>query len=190
MGTFLQTVGNLLPYHLLSYGALLGTELFQSFINTKICYQALPMKEFINLQKRLFPIYFGTQIGLTVLTAATHPPYSLISLVRDPWSIAPLAVVGITGCLNWIIYGPRTTTASLVRRALQGGFYEYCVSLLDLIGDTESENNNPDSDGSKTHRANRTFAHNHAMVIHLNAIAMIATVVYGFSLSATLVAGM
>jgi hypothetical protein len=139
MESFLKTVGNLLPYHLLSYGALLGTELYQvrllfskrptklatdhiqSFINTKICYQALPMKEFIILQKRLFPVYFGTQVGLTALTAATHPPYSILSLVQDPWSVAPLAVAGLTGCLNWFIYGPRTTTATLVRRALQGG---------------------------------------------------------------------
>lgn len=29
MGGFLMTVGNLLPYHLLSYGALLGTEVYQ-----------------------------------------------------------------------------------------------------------------------------------------------------------------
>ncbi|KAJ5958083.1 uncharacterized protein N7479_005233 [Penicillium vulpinum] len=172
MEPFLKTVGNLLPYHLLSYGALLGTELYQSFVNTRICYQALPMKEFIVLQKRLFPIYFGTQVGLTALTAATHPPYSILSLVQDPWSAAPLAVVALTGCLNWFIYGPRTTTTSLVRRALQ-----------------ESENNEADSDGSKILRANRNFARNHAMAIHLNAIAMIATVVYGFSLSATLMAG-
>ncbi|KAJ5507164.1 hypothetical protein N7527_009307 [Penicillium freii] len=172
MGSFLDVVGNLLPYHLLSYGALLGTELYQSFVNTKICYQALPMKEFILLQKRLFPVYFGTQVGLTALTAATHPPYSILSLVQDPWSVAPLAIVGLTGCLNWFIYGPRTTTATLVRRALQ-----------------ESENTDADADGSKVHRANRNFARNHAMAIHLNAIAMIATVFYGFSLSATLVAG-
>lgn len=145
MESFLKIVGNLLPYHLLSYGALLGTELYQvrplsleetservinhiqSFVNTKICYQALPMKEFIVLQKRLFPIYFGTQVGLTALTAATHPPYSIFSLVQDPWSVAPLAVAGLTGCLNWFIYGPRTTTATLVRRALQGGFTSICL---------------------------------------------------------------
>lgn len=54
---------------------------------------------------------------------------------------------------------------------------------------SESENTDADSDGSKVHRANRTFARNHAMAIHLNAIAMIATVFYGFSLSATLLAG-
>lgn len=29
MEAFLDVVGNLLPYHLLSYGALLGTELYQ-----------------------------------------------------------------------------------------------------------------------------------------------------------------
>lgn len=29
MEAILTTVGNLLPYHLLSYGALLGTELYQ-----------------------------------------------------------------------------------------------------------------------------------------------------------------
>lgn len=78
------------------------------------------MKEFILLQKQLFPIYFGAQVGLTALTAATHPPYSIFSLAKDPWSAAPLIIVGISGCLNWFIYGPRTTSASLVRRAIQG----------------------------------------------------------------------
>lgn len=29
MGAFLHTVGNVLPYHLFSYGALLGTEVYQ-----------------------------------------------------------------------------------------------------------------------------------------------------------------
>jgi hypothetical protein len=72
-----------------------------------------------------------------------------------------------------------------------GLFWIYRVLLVNLrLNIAESENNNPNSDGSKTHGANRNFAINHAMVIHLNAIAMIATVMYGFSLSATLVAGM
>ncbi|KAJ5775111.1 uncharacterized protein N7511_000122 [Penicillium nucicola] len=173
MESLLRTVGNLLPYHLLSYGALLGTELYQSFVNTKICFQALPMKEFIVLQKRLFPVYFATQVGLTALTAATCPPYSVLSLIKNPWSAGSLAVTGLMGCLNWFVYGPKTTTTALVRRALQ-----------------ESQNTDGDSNGSKVDRANRNFSRNHAMVIHLNAIAMIATVVYGFSLSSTLVAGL
>jgi hypothetical protein len=70
--------------------------------------------------------------------------------------------------------------------------YDVCPMFfkVNLVEYSESENNNSDSDGSKTHRANRNFTRNHAMAIHLNAIAMIATVVYGFSLSATLVEGM
>lgn len=78
------------------------------------------MKEFIILQKQLFPVYFRTQVGLIALTAATHPPYSVLSLVKDPWGVCPLAIAGLMGCLNWFVYGPQTITASLVRRAIQG----------------------------------------------------------------------
>lgn len=147
METVLKTAGNLLPYHLLSYGALLGTELFQvrhyppvlngsssprntvatqltlstqSFVNTKICFHVLPMREFLALQKRIFPVYFGCQIGLAALTAVTRPPYSIVSLAQDGWSAAPLIIVLVTGTLNWFVYGPQTTTASFVRRALHG----------------------------------------------------------------------
>ncbi|CEJ56732.1 hypothetical protein PMG11_02930 [Penicillium brasilianum] len=170
MGGFLHTIGSLLPYHLLSYGALVGTEVYQSFVNTKLCFQALPMREFLALQKRLFPVYFKCQVGLAALTAATHPPYSILSLVKDPWGAAPLVVVIIMGSLNWFVYGPRTTTASLVRRALG-----------------EREDKATDSSEGKLHRAYQDFARNHAMSIHLNAIALVATVWYGFSLSSTLV---
>ncbi|KAJ5440186.1 uncharacterized protein N7458_011184 [Penicillium daleae] len=169
MGGFLMTVGNLLPYHLLSYGALLGTEVYQSFVNTKLCFQALPMREFLTLQKRLFPVYFKCQVGLAALTAATHPPYSILSLAKDPWGTMPLVVVLVTGSLNWFVFGPRTTTASLIRRAL-----------------SESEEQSESTNGRKAHQANRDFARNHAMSIHLNAIALVATIWYGFSLASSL----
>lgn len=44
----------------------------------------------------------------------------------------------------------------------------------------------PDEDDAKLRRANRMFAKNHAMSIHLNAIALTATVWYGFSLASNL----
>ncbi|OTA89068.1 hypothetical protein M434DRAFT_23514 [Hypoxylon sp. CO27-5] len=71
----------LAPLHLLSYSTLLGTELYQSFVVTKICYQALPRSAFNTLQKRVFPIYFRSQALLLLLTASL---------------------------LNLTIYGPRT----------------------------------------------------------------------------------
>lgn len=80
------------------------------------------MREFLVLQKRVFPIYFASQVGLVVLTAATHPPYSIFSLVADTSSTVSLAVVLVTGLLNWAVYGPRTTTASFVRRAVHGEY--------------------------------------------------------------------
>ncbi|KAJ5114004.1 hypothetical protein N7456_002538 [Penicillium angulare] len=172
MGTVLSTMGNLLPYHILSYGTLLGTELFQSFINTKICFHYLPMREFLALQKRIFPVYFGCQIGLAVLTAATHPPYGIISLVKDVWSVVPLGVVLGMGAVNYFVYGPKTMTASFVRRAAQ-----------------EAEKGSDDSDPARMDRVNRSFSRNHAMSIHFNAIALVATVFYGFRLSSNLLAG-
>ncbi|KAJ5182496.1 hypothetical protein N7492_000112 [Penicillium capsulatum] len=172
MDTALKTVGNLLPYHLLSYGALLGTELFQSFVNTKICFQALPMREFIGLQKRIFPVYFGCQVGLAALTAATRPPYSVLSLGQDAWGTTSLVVVLVTGTLNWFVFGPRTTTASFVRRALH-----------------ENQDKSDDPDG-RVNRANRNFARNHAMAIHLNAISLVATIFYGFSFASSLLEGL
>lgn len=207
----LKTMGNLLPYHLLSYGALLGTEVYQvilsilstllptpstnrsqSFINTKICYQALPMREFITLNRRIFPVYFSCQVGLAALTAATRPPFSIVSLVQDVWSAVPLGVVLVMGSLNWFIYGPRTTTASLVRRALHGATWNFLprTGVTDADMCTKKKEISADSDEGKLHRANRGFAVNHAMSIHINAIALVATVWYGFSLSASILNGL
>ncbi|KAJ5649301.1 uncharacterized protein N7484_003024 [Penicillium longicatenatum] len=168
MDAILTTVGNFLPYHLLSYGALLGTELYQSFVNTKICYRHLPAREFLGLNKRIFPVYFTCQIGLAALTAATRPPYSIVSLGTDLWSAAPLVIVIAMGSLNYFVYGPKTTTVSFVRRALH-----------------EKEN----QEDEKIQRVNKDFKRNHAMTIHLNAIALVATVWYGFSLSHALITG-
>ncbi|KAJ5642088.1 hypothetical protein N7490_006088 [Penicillium lividum] len=172
MDAVFQTAGNLLPYHLLCYGTLLGTQLYQSFINTKLCYKHLPMREFLGLNKRIFPVYFTCQIGLAALTAATRPPYSIFSLTMDPWSAAPLVIVLTMGSLNYFVFGPKTTTASFIRRALQ------------------EKDDQPDVDEEKVKRVNRNFARNHAMSIHLNAIALVATVWYGFSLSHSILIGL
>jgi hypothetical protein len=50
----------------------------------------------------------------------------------------------------------------------------------------ENEEKPADANDGKLHQANRNFARNHAMSIHLNAIALVATIWYGFSLSSSL----
>lgn len=82
------------------------------------------MREFLGLNKRIFPVYFTCQIGLAALTAATRPPYSVVSLATNLWSAAPLVVVLAMGSLNYFVYGPKTTTVSFVRRALYGMFFK------------------------------------------------------------------
>lgn len=136
MPSLLSTASSLLPYHLLSYGALLGTELYQSFINTKICFRALPMREFLILQKRLFPTYFQCQLGLTALTALTRPPQGPVSFLGSIGDAVPLVVVAVTGALNYWVFGPRTTRDAFVRKAVIGRllfflfvYYVICVGV-------------------------------------------------------------
>ena len=50
----------------------------------------------------------------------------------------------------------------------------------------ESKDTSTNPDDGKVNRANRNFSHNHAMSIHLNAIALVATVWYGFSFASGL----
>jgi hypothetical protein len=115
------------PLHLLAFSTLVGTELYQSFVMTKICYRALPRSAFTTLQKRVFPIYFQGQSLLLIFTALTIPPYGPISLVKHCGDSIPLAIAGIAAVLNLLLYGPRTQQA-MIHRVHQGS------SILDDLG--------------------------------------------------------
>ena len=127
---------DLASYHMIIYGTLLGTELYQvlisrmriiapliygikSFVMTKVCYNALPMSAFTTLQKRVFPVYFRGQTLLLVLTALTHPPYGPVSLAASLWDLIPLAFGGAMAALNLMVWGPRAQTA-MTERIHQG----------------------------------------------------------------------
>jgi hypothetical protein len=98
----------LLPrIHLLLYSTLLGTSLFQTFVLTKVSFQALPRSAFITLQKRLFPVYFRAQTLLLVLTAATLPLPRALTTVDG----VLFAVAGVTAVGNLVVYEPRTRAA-------------------------------------------------------------------------------
>lgn len=53
----------------------------------------------------------------------------------------------------------------------------------------KQQGDQPDDEG-KVHRANKAFSFNHAMSIHLNAISLVATIWYGFTLSSYLLEGL
>ena len=110
--SFVQSVSplviNLAPYHVLTFSTLLGAELYQTFVMTKVCFQALARSPFIELQKRVFPIYFRGQSLLLLLAALTFPPHGLRSLAREKGDWIPFAVAGVTSVLNLMVYGPKT----------------------------------------------------------------------------------
>jgi len=109
----------LAPLHLLFFSALLGAELYQSFVMTKVTFEVLPRSAFTTLQKRVFPLYFKGQTFLILVTAATAPPYSFASLAKSKAEWIPLVVAGITAVLNLVVYEPKTRKA-MVERIHQG----------------------------------------------------------------------
>jgi Domain of unknown function (DUF4149) len=180
----------------------------QSFFMTKICFRALPMPQFTTLQKRVFPVYFSLQLGLVLLTAVTYPPRSLLSLVQHGhWTEhVPLTLNITMAVLNAFVYGPRTQTV-MIERAHQGTLFQLACPVSSALSlDLKACNTNccslcitetkdarkcvdQDRDGGQEsiseemRQLKRNFSRNHAMAIHLNAIAMVATVWYGFSLA-------
>ncbi|KAH9877666.1 hypothetical protein J1614_002883 [Plenodomus biglobosus] len=163
----LSSLANLTPYHVISYGTLLGTSLYQTFVMTKVCYRALPMSAFTTLQKRVFPVYFRSQTALLILTAMTLPPYGPVSLFSKKKDWIPLGFASGLALLNLFVYGPRTQTTMIER----------------IHQETRDGRKCNDPGISDEQRAkNRAFSRAHAMSIHLNLMAVIATVLYGLRL--------
>ncbi|GJC78116.1 putative mitochondrial outer membrane protein YPR098C [Colletotrichum liriopes] len=163
---------NLAPYHIISYATLLGTSLFQTFVNTKICYNELPRSAFTTLQKRLFPVYFRCQAALLLLTAITFPPYGPPSLLKEKRDWIPLAFVGLTAMANLFIYGPKTRQA-----------------MIDRVHQETRDAKRPDAVDEPSpdmHAVKRRFSFSHAMSIHLNLIGIFGMVWYGVRLASKL----
>ena len=184
---FVTVVATLLaPIHLFAFSALLGTELYQSFVMTKLAYQALPRSAFTTLQKRVFPVYFQGQTSLLGLVALTLPPYGPRSLISSKNSFIWLAVAGFTAVLNLLVYEPKTQDL-MVKRIHQGT----CYVLLDILfslrtATRDSGHSSLASVGNvsaETNNFNRAFSRAHAMSIHLNLVTIIATLCYGWQLS-------
>ncbi|EHK96412.1 putative Uncharacterized mitochondrial outer membrane protein [Glarea lozoyensis 74030] len=115
------------PYHILTYGTLMGSTFFQSFVNGIIAYQALPKPMFSQLQQKIFPVYFTMQTALPAVLALTYPGSlggsSSISGVLEKsnkWGVlVPLATMFVTGLANVAYIGPETTRI-MRERKVQG----------------------------------------------------------------------
>ncbi|KAH9873294.1 hypothetical protein J1614_005692 [Plenodomus biglobosus] len=115
-------------YHLLSYGTLLGSTLFQSFISGVVAFKVLPRPQFSTLQRHTFPVYFTLQTITPLAMFLTYPsggPSTLLPLLSSnprtqtatdkcaAWLIGTMLV---TALANLVYIGPETTRVMGIRK--------------------------------------------------------------------------
>ncbi|GAW21147.1 hypothetical protein ANO14919_106640 [Xylariales sp. No.14919] len=167
----------LAPLHLLSFSTLLGSQIYQTFLVTKICYVSLPRSAFTTLQKRLFPIYFRSQSLLLILTAATIPSRGPLTLIANKAAWIPFTVAGVTAALNWWVYGPRTRQIMIERTHQE---------TRDGLQKQTTDDDVVEAPSLEMQRIQRSFKRNHAMSIHLNLLTIGAMLWWGWKLASSL----
>ncbi|KAI9050072.1 hypothetical protein LZ554_006217 [Drepanopeziza brunnea f. sp. 'monogermtubi'] len=169
------------PYHIISYGTLLGTEFFQTFIGGIVSYRALSRPQFSQLQQKLFPVYFGIQTSLPVVLALTYPAsrlglgtapgFSGVLAKVNRWSVlVPIATIFVTSLVNMAFIGPATTKFMIQRKHQEtrdGKKYD-----------------DPTPQSEEMQRLNKAFASMHGISSLLNLTGFIATCWYGVSIAA------
>ncbi|RTE83962.1 hypothetical protein BHE90_001563 [Fusarium euwallaceae] len=171
LNTAVQTViASLAPFHLLSFSTLLGSQLYQTFIVTKVAFKNLPRNPYVNFQKHIFPIYFHGQALLLFLSAVTFPPYGPVSLVQHKSDWIPFTISGFVSVLNLLVFGPRTKKLMLDR--VEQGTLDKTANL---------EGPSPMMQVLK-----KKFSTAHAMCIHLNLIGLGAHLWYTWRLASHL----
>ena len=168
------------PYHIISYGTLLGSEIFQSFIAGIVSFRALPRPQFATHQSALFPVYFAMQTAIPVLLALTFPAErtatgissSSISGVLDPSNrthvLTPLLLNALCGAANMLFIGPATTKCMKQRKHQE------------TRDGKKSYDAGPHSQAMQD--LNKQFGILHGISSLTNMVGCIATVWYGFYL--------
>ncbi|RMD40838.1 hypothetical protein DV735_g4310, partial [Chaetothyriales sp. CBS 134920] len=169
------------PYHLLSYGTLLGSEVFQTFIGGIVAFRTIPRPQFVTLQTALFPIYFSIQTVVPVILALTYPTE------RTAISTIPAGIHGVLDPQNRVRV--LTPLAIILVSAATNKFY-----LQNQVVKTSQERKHQETrDGKQSHdppaqsealkALNRKFAALHGASSLVNLIALMATIWYGFTLA-------
>lgn len=172
---------SLAPYHVLSYGTLLGSQVFQSFIGGVMAYRTLARPQFSALQQGIFPVYFTMQTALPVILALTYPgerdalgvgPSSVSGVLLDKHrvnTLLPLATILFTSLANLLIVGPATTKIMHQRKhqETREGKKSY----------------DPPPHSKEMTRLNKSFARMHGISSLLNLAGLLGTVFYGVTLA-------
>ncbi|KAL8706927.1 MAG: hypothetical protein Q9201_000087 [Fulgogasparrea decipioides] len=181
----LSILGTLAPYHILTYGTLLGSNVFQSFVNGIVAFRTLPRPQFSSLQTAIFPIYFSIQSALPVLLALTYPGAksalygsssqqagSLAGFFAEQnrWSVlAPLAACFAINFANLTYLGPKTQEIMRVRKHQETKDGKKCFD--------------PPPHSKEMQRLNKSFGRMHGASAGLNLVSLTLVVWYGVVLA-------
>lgn len=122
----------------LSYGFLLGTTFFHTFVGGIVSFRVLPRPQFSSLMSSLFPIYFTIQTALPLVLAITYPasqnPFGITGGITgflhssNRYStFVPVTATFVSALANLAFVGPLTTKV-MDERKLQG----MCTPCLQL----------------------------------------------------------
>ncbi|KAK7531675.1 uncharacterized protein J3D65DRAFT_578290 [Phyllosticta citribraziliensis] len=176
MTSTFASLGDPAPYHLLAYGTLLGSTLFQSFIGGVVAFRVLPRPQFASLQSKIFPVYFTLQ---TLIPAALYltQPSSLSNASLSPTSTFNTATnltiaMAAGGLLNLVLVGPQTTAVMKERKHQE------------TRDGKKSYDAGPHSEEMQA--LNRKFAILHGVSSATNLVVLGAVVAYAFLVGARL----
>ncbi|KAL2213238.1 hypothetical protein CC79DRAFT_1362054 [Sarocladium strictum] len=168
------------PYHILSYGTLLGASVWHSFVNGPVMFKSVDRHNFSAIQNNMFPIYFGLQSALPVVLALTFPGSPLLGVPSGVSglfdvssrldSLLPLGAAFVTGVLNLAVLMPATMSIIKERR-----------------GQVKRDGKDWWAEGPQSDEMqvlNKRFGRLHGVSMLVNLGTIIATVAYGFTLGA------
>ncbi|KAL2003596.1 hypothetical protein VTN02DRAFT_3142 [Thermoascus thermophilus] len=164
-------------FHILSYGTLLGAQIYQSFIGGIISFRTLPRPQFSTLQSSIFPVYFSLQTALPIVTALTFPgertilgvgPSSINGVLAPEnrfTTLLPLATVFVTGLSNLLVLGPMTDKVKEQRnqQEIRDGKKSY----------------DPAPHSKEMLALNKKFGRLHGYSTLVNLVSLLATMYYG-----------
>ncbi|KAL4741321.1 hypothetical protein BDV11DRAFT_71717 [Aspergillus similis] len=189
------------PFHILSYGTLLGVQLYQSFVSGIIAFRALPRPQFAALQAKIFPTYFALQTALPVVVALTASragqPLGISGLLERENQVSvlfPLAMAFVTGLVNFGVL--RKLTVDTMRERKHQGMYmsrKQPKTVLDKSLQSLTCSAEETRDGKKSYdppphskemvALNKKFGRLHGLSSLVNLVTLGATIFYGVVLS-------
>ncbi|GBF99577.1 hypothetical protein Rsub_12202 [Raphidocelis subcapitata] len=166
--TLLSNVGAAFV-HVLAYGTLLGTIVFNTFVVGLTMFKNMPRQTFGKVQSKMFPQYFALTTGAALVLLAAHALAPTGLVLSAPGVNALVAVVALSA-VNWLAIEP------------------YVTGMMFARYDIENKPVKTADDEGEIKRLYKKFGMWHGISSLNNLGVLAATVAYGWVLAAKLAA--